>query len=75
MVGCGGGELRTSAPAAHHVQQVFDVDDTVAVSVTCTCRGAVVETSPKFAELGVVQSLLLIFPRAKRVHSAVFQRR
>jgi hypothetical protein len=28
------GLLRTSAPTAKHVQQVFDVDDTVAVRVT-----------------------------------------
>ena len=33
MVGCGWGELRTSAPTAKHVQQVLDVDDTVAVAV------------------------------------------
>ena len=33
-VGCGGGVLRTSAPTAHHVQQVLDVDDTVAVGIT-----------------------------------------
>jgi hypothetical protein len=41
-VGCGGGVLRTSAPTAHHVQQVLDVDDTVAVRVTCTCCRAVI---------------------------------
>ncbi len=28
------GLLRASAPTAHHVQEVFDVDDTVAVRVT-----------------------------------------
>jgi hypothetical protein len=33
-VGCGGGLLRAGAPVAKHVQQVFDVDDTVAVCVT-----------------------------------------
>jgi hypothetical protein len=32
----GGGGLRASAPVANHVQQVFDVDDTVAVRVTFT---------------------------------------
>ena len=36
------GSLRTSAPTAHHVQQVLDVNDTVAVRVACTWSGAVV---------------------------------
>ena len=29
------GLLRAGAPTANHVQQVLDVDDTVAVCVTC----------------------------------------
>ncbi len=28
------GLLRASAPTAHHVQEVFDVDDTVTIGVT-----------------------------------------
>jgi hypothetical protein len=53
-VGCGGGELRASAPAAHHVQQVLDVDDTVAIRVTCAWSGAVVTTFVS-AEPGAIQ--------------------
>ena len=34
------GLLRTSAPATKHVRQVFDVDDAVAVRVSCTRSGA-----------------------------------
>jgi hypothetical protein len=38
----GGGGYYGQAPHLKHVQQVLDVDDTVAVRVTCTCCRAVI---------------------------------
>ena len=53
------GLLRTSAPTAKHVQQVLDVDHTVAVCVTCTWSGAVIAQAT-FAEPGAAECCAII---------------